>query len=62
MQAQVDFQEIVNGNHSNTGVLKAKEFIEHLKELLSLEKRTSEMQKPGSDWDTYILLLKARCW
>ncbi|KAL3930144.1 MAG: hypothetical protein SGBAC_011890 [Bacillariaceae sp.] len=62
IQAQVDLQEIVDENHSSTGVKQAKQYLEELEEIITMEKTLFQKTNPDGDWALYVRMFKATCW
>lgn len=62
IQAQVDLQEVVENNSSKAGVKEATEYLEQLDELLTMEKATFQDRNPDGDWDSYVRMVKSKCW
>jgi len=61
-QAEVDLQNILTDHCSKGGVKQVKEYLTKVEGLLDTERKKFEKQKPDSDWDTYLRVLKSTCW
>lgn len=62
VQAQQDFQEVLENDPTSDGRKTAKSFLEDLKEVLQMEKKTFAKKHPEADWEDYVQAVQSNCW